>query len=169
MCDDEFSLRHEKLSKGIYALLMVSRCSHFLCLCLRRRRWACFQLRQSAPIDGVRSLCTARHPAGGSDRDWSAVQGPACPWVRARGPCGCTHFFYSLSLFTLAVQGDLAGMLREQLELEDEEVGPLMMALKGLGVRRAEVSEQRVEVGVHALIRSNIPLFGVSVRKRTGD
>ena len=81
----------------------------------------------------------------------------------------CSSFFYSLSLFKLALQGDLAGMLREQLELEDDEVGPLMMALKGLGVRRAEVSEQRVEVGVSALIRSDIPLFGVSVRTRAGD
>ena len=106
MYDGKFLLRYEKLSKGNYALLLVSRCS---------------------------------------------------------------HFFYSLSLFKLAVQSDLAGMLREQLELEDDEVGPLMMALKGLGVRRAEVSEQRVEVGVPALIRSNIPLFGVRVNTRAGN
>ena len=39
----------------------------------------------------------------------------------------------------LLLQDDLEALLREQLQLEDSEVAPLMDALKRMGVRKAEV------------------------------
>jgi hypothetical protein len=40
---------------------------------------------------------------------------------------------------TLVLQGDLAALLRDQLELEDVELAALMEALTQLGVKKAEV------------------------------
>ena len=40
--------------------------------------------------------------------------------------------------------GGLEGLLREQLDLDDDEVAPLMAVLRRLGVKRPEVSIIRI-------------------------